>query len=68
MGVQLECRYIMPGDQQSQPAGMDPRSLSKMEILEQQLAVERLKGQYFSGIRHDLRTALDTISGGLTLA
>ena len=30
--------------------------------------MERLKTRYFTEARHDLRTALDTVSGGVTLA
>ena len=67
MGVRPEYRFILPGDD-AEDAAPDPRLADKLEILERQLAVERLKSRYFIDARHDLRTALDTISGGLTLA
>ena len=67
MGVQLECRYILPGGEEAEGSGGDARLRSQLEILEGQLAVERMKTRYFSEARHDLRTAMDTVSGGLTL-
>ena len=68
MGVTMECRFILPDEKSSGAGAGDPRTRQQLQILEQQLAVERMKSQYFSDIRHDMRTALDTISGGLTLA
>ena len=68
LGVQMECRFILPGGAERGTAAADSRLRTQLEILERQLEVERMKSQYFTEARHDLRTALDTISGGLTLA
>ena len=67
MGVQPEFRFILPGGEAREPDA-DARLRDQLRILEQQLAVERLKSQYFATARHGLRTALDSISGGITLA
>ena len=68
IGVEMEVSFKLPGQESISGASNDDRLREQMEILELQLEVERKKTKYFTEMSYDIRTALDVISGGASLA
>ena len=67
LGVQLTCTFRLPGQEEPVPAETDPHIRSRINILEKELELERLKNDYYRSSGFLLRTAMETISGSITL-
>ena len=67
LGVQLECRMILPGEGGAIEAAPDRRTEGRIAILEKELELERLRNDYYRDSGFALRTALETISGSIDL-
>lgn len=67
LGVKMEINFVLPG-QEEKTEEPDKRLLTMISLLEEELALEKKKENVFSEINHDFRTALETISGSITLA
>ena len=78
LGVGLECRYTIPGREETEekPAAADSEAQlrltehykQRLALMQAELETERKKTAYYTGASHDIRTFLETISGSLYLA
>ena len=67
IGVQLECGFILPGQNTARQAGENRWMENRMKILEKELELEKLKNEYYASCSFALRTALETLSGSVNL-
>ena len=67
LGVKMECSFLLPGQKGTAKAVSDRRAESRIQILEKELELERLKNEYYQSTGFTVRTSLETISGSIEL-